>query len=269
MSKGVSVYKNKADAELHLSIDVDLKTQTIQDLFFKGSLKEKYLSEIEELKSLVTGVTIGVALGLKRSSLTRETRLLNGNLALASLTQWLLHRAIEDYLGTAATLNEQNDLLCLCYGIGVRELKTQIVARTDYDLKALVAETNATSACGSCLPSILDTMKKIREEHGLIMGLDHSESRFDKAGHWLKIKDLYPAALLIKLDDLKKNWMIREGIVGLFEIEITKIEGYHLWLNVRPAEDAQRATKVLEALGEYWRSETGALFFLHLDLAIL
>jgi hypothetical protein len=147
--------------------------------------------------------------------------------------------------------------------VGARELKKQILTRSDYDLTHLETETMATSACGGCRTLIQKTMQSIREEHGLILGLDHSESRLDKNGHWIKIRGLYPADLLIRLDKLMKVWMNREGIAEQFEIEIVKIEGYHLWLSVRP-DDSDRSLKILQALSEYWRSEFGALFFLHL-----
>lgn len=268
MSNGHAIYKNAEGSELHLYIEVDLKSEIIQDFRYLGTLLQKYESEFEELKSLILNRTIKDALLLKRSSLQKEIRTPAGKLPLASLSLWLLHKAIEDYLGTATTLNEQNDLLCLCFGVGLKELKKQILTRLDYDLANLIAETMATSACGSCRPSIQRAIVDIREKHGRILGLDHSQSNVDKDGHWIKIKGLYPADLLIKLDDLKKVWMEREAIQDLFEINIVKIEGHHLWLRVALAdssqEDSERFLKILAALNDYWRSEMGVLFFLHL-----
>ncbi|MFA6235892.1 MAG: (2Fe-2S)-binding protein [Bacteriovorax sp.] len=264
MSKGHAVYKNSEGLEVHLHLDVDLKTEKIQDFIIKGSLGKLYEGEFFELKELVLNHSLKEALNLKRNSLKNETRLPNGKLPAASLSLWLFQKAVEDYLGSAATLNEQKDLLCLCFGIGIKELKKQIVSRSDYGLTQLVAETLATSACGSCLPSVLASMKNIREEHGLIEGLEHSQSRLDRAGHWIKIKGLYPAELLLKLDELKLSWMKRERIEGNFSIEITRIEGYHLWLKVTPDNDIFRSEGILSALSEYWRGELGALFFLHL-----
>ena len=158
----------------------------------------------------------------------------------------------------------EKNILCLCFGIGEEELKKQILLRPDYDLKEVISETMATSACGSCRSQIIKTMKDLREKHGLIQGLAHSQTRFDKEGNWIKIKNMYPSELLIKLDDLKIIWMKREGITDQFQIEILNIEGHHLWLSVSPAQDIERNEKVLSALSDFWRSETGALFFLHL-----
>lgn len=268
MSNGYAFYKNLEGRELHLHIDVDLKSETIQDFNGKGTLLVEYNDEFEELKNLVINRKIKDVLNLKRESLKNEHRLKNGKLGLSSLSLWLLNSAIEDYLGTAVRLDEQKDLLCLCYGIGSKDLKKQILLRADYDLSKLIAETMATSACGSCRPSIEKTMQNIRDEHGIIMGLDHSQSRFDKLGQWVKIKNLYPADLVIHLDELKNMWMKREGIVDQFRINIVKIEGYHIWLTVGLAdlseENPERAQKILSALGDYWQSEVGALFFLHL-----
>lgn len=264
MFNAQAVYKNSDGFDLQLHLDIDLKSEKILDFIIKGSLKEIYEKEFLELKSLIVDHTIAESLILKREALKNETKLKNGSLPLASLSLWLMHQAIEDYLGTTSTLSEQNDLLCLCYGIGVKEIKKQILTRSDYDLPQLVAETFATSACGSCRIPIQKVMTQIRQEHGLIKGMDHSQTRLDKAGHWIKIKDLYPADLLIKLDELKKIWMKREGIEDQFKIEIEKIEGHHLWLRVSPENDPERSLKVLAALSDYWRSEIGALFFLHL-----
>jgi bacterioferritin-associated ferredoxin len=268
MHNGHAVYKNSNGMDLHLYIDIDLKTDLIQDFFCKGLLLSEYESEILVLKSLVLNKKIADALALKRSDLKEEVLLVNGEKSLSSLSLTLLHNAIEDYLGTATTLTEQNDLLCLCYGVGSGELKKQILARHDYDVSKLIAETMATSACGSCRKLISESIISIREEHGLIFGLDHSQSTLDKGGRWITIKGLYPAELVLKLDALLKIWVLREEVNTQFAIQIVKIEGYHLWLTVKVLatgedEESERAIKILAALSDYWRSEIGALFFLH------
>lgn len=256
MSNAEFSYKNSDGLELKLFLDIDLKSEIIQDFYYKGSLAPLYQNELEELKGRIINRPYRHALELKRET--------PGNNSLASLSLWLTHQAIGDYLGENTFLEEQNDLLCLCFGIGKSELKKQVLARSDYDLPQVIAETMATSACGSCREQIIKTMKELREEHGLIAGLTHSQTRVDKAGHWIKIKGMYPAELIIKLDELKLKWMNREGIDRQFSIEIINIEGHHLWLAVNPSADIERNEKVLMALSDFWRSEIGVLFFLHL-----
>jgi hypothetical protein len=264
MSNAESSYQNSEGLELKLFLDIDLKSERILDFYYKGSLSARYSDELEELKSLILNQSYTIALSLKRETLEREVRLENGKRPLASLSLWLTHQAIEDYLGTTATLKEQADLLCLCFGIGKTELKKEVLLRSDYDLTQVIAETFATSACGSCRGPIIKAINDLREEHGLIRGLTHSSTRLDKEGHWIKIKGMYPGDLLIKLDEMKKTWMQREGIEAQFKIEIQNIEGYHIWLSVAPNDDSVRNEKVLAALSDYWRSAIGALFFLHL-----
>lgn len=264
MSNAESSYKNSEGDDLKIFLDIDLKSEKIQDFYYKGSLSSVYEHELEELKSLVLNHTYVEVWDLKRERQKHEVRLPNGKRPLASLSLWLTHQAIEDYLGTSATLSQQKDLLCLCFGIGESELKKQVLERPDYGLQAVVAETMASSACGSCKEQIVKTIKNLREEHGLIRGLSHSQTRQDTEGHWIKIKDMYPSELLILLDELKNNWMKREGIIGQFKIEIQNIEGHHVWLSVTPSEDTDRNEKVLMALSDFWRSEISALFFLHL-----
>ena len=266
MSNAESHYQNESGLELKLFLDIDLKSEKIQEFYFKGSLSSKYALEFEELKTLVLNSSYKLALTLKRENLHSEVLLVNGKLPIASLSLWLLHSAIEDYLGTSTTLKSEKDLICLCFGIGKRELKEQVLIRPDYDLKAIISETMASSACGSCREQLITTLKVLREENGLISGLTHSQTRLDAKGHWLKIKGMYPSELLIKLDNSKNIWMKREGLLDQFQIEIINIEGHHLWLQVMPSEDPARNEKVLMALSDYWRSEIGALFFLHLAL---
>ena len=253
MSNAESHYQNESGLELKLFLDIDLKSEKIQEFYFKGSLSSKYALEFEELKTLVLNSSYKLALTLKRENLHSEVLLVNGKLPIASLSLWLLHSAIEDYLGTSTTLKSEKDLICLCF-------------RPDYDLKAIISETMASSACGSCREQLITTLKVLREENGLISGLTHSQTRVDAKGHWIKIKGMYPSELLIKLDNSKNIWMKREGLLNQFQIEIINIEGHHLWLKVLPSEDPARNEKVLMALSDYWRSEIGALFFLHLAL---
>ncbi len=267
MANAEASYKDIHGKEISLWLDIDLKTQRVDEFIPKGSLKSNYDQEFEELKNLVVGKTLSEISKIKRCDLKKETLLPNGKKALTSLSLWLLHKSISDYLG-AETILEQNDLLCLCFGVTRRDLKKEILDRPDYDLPALIAETKATSACGSCKPTILKTISDLRSEHALIKGLDHSQSRLDKEGHWIKVKDLYPSELIIKLDDLKNVWMKREGISNWFSIEIENIEGHHVWLSVKSLSgaegDKEKFEKYLLALSDFWKSETGVLFFVHL-----
>lgn len=254
MSKAEFTYKNSEGLNLTLILEIDLKTEVIQEFSFKGELAPLYSTELLEFKSQALNLTYADALKLKRGS--KNTA--------ASMSLWLLHHAIEDYLGSTTLIDSKNDLLCLCFGIGKSDLKKEILKRPDYQLSTLIAETRATSACGNCREKILKSMDDIRHESGLIFGLQHSDSAIDKDGHWVKIKGMYPAELLVKLDELKNIWMKREGIEDLFKIEIEKISGHHLWLSVSPSDDVDRNEKILSALSDFLKSETGVLFFLHL-----
>lgn len=266
MSNAESSYINAEGLDLKLFLDIDLKSEKILNFYYKGSLSSFYGPELEELKSLLLDQSFYTALSLNPGQLKHLILLPNGKRPLASLSLWLTQRAIENYLGTEATLDEKKDLLCLCFGVSKSEMRKEILKRSDYHLETVIAETRASSACGSCREPIIQTLNQLREEHGLIRGLTHSQTRLDKDGHWLKIKGLYPGDLLIELDQKKMTWMKREGIADQFQIEIKNIEGYHVWLSVIPDEDQVRNEKVLMALSDYWRSEFGVLFFLHLFL---
>jgi bacterioferritin-associated ferredoxin len=270
MANAQATYRDQQGRELTLKFHIDLKTQTIQELLIQGELTTQMELELNEFKTIVLGQTMSEIYSLKRESLQAEKLLDNGQLAIASLPLWLTHIAMDEYLGLSSTLNEQVDVLCLCYGVTKRDLKKELLKRAEYDLPQLIAETYATSACGSCRNIIKKTFEDLRVENGLIKGLAHSQTRIDKEGHWVKIKNFYPAELIIYLDDLKKEWMKREEIENLFDIQIENIEGPHLWLSVKSllgqSEERDKHEKILIALSDYYKSVSGILLFLHLAL---
>ena len=95
--------------------------------------------------------------------------------------------------------------------------------------------------------------------------MDHSKSRLDANGKCIKFAGLYPGPLLIRLDELKKVWMTREGILDQYEIEFLDIEGLHLTVKINPSNEKSNAG-LLSALSDYLKSELGILFFLHSTL---
>ena len=264
MSGSFARYQSRDGEELSLTLDVDLKSEKIMDLIFKGTLVDHHQIEINHFKAQVLNNTVSNAYHLKRSSFDDKLN------ATTSLLQWLLSKAIENYRGETH-LEFQKDCICLCYGIGINDIKKEVLARPDYELSHLIAETKATSACGSCRLQIIELLKNLREEYGLIKGLSHSKSHLDSHGHWLKIKNMYPAQLIIHLDELKKTWMLREGLVEQFMIELINIEGYHIQVSINDLKnpdqqiDKKRSEAILAALSDYWRGEVGALFFLTLS----
>ncbi len=254
--------------KLNLYLDIDLKRQLIVDFSFSGELATHYQAELEEIKTKVINQTLTYAKSISRLVLNDERILENETKALTSLGLWLLQEAIDDYLGANVTLEATRDVLCLCFGVSKKDIKTKILARSDYDLPHLIAETMATSACGSCRLHIVKEMQEVREKNGKILGLQHSQSRVGADGRWIKIKGNYPAKLIILLDELKNEWMIRENLNAHYEIEFVNIEGFHLWLSVKAnkdeGQDSNRFQKILDALAEYLHSKFGVLFFLHL-----
>src|SRR5690606_31825454 len=140
----------------------------------------------------------------------------------------LLKEAILEYLGENKTFPEEEDLLCLCFGVTKKDIINSTMGNKDFDLKTLIQTTRATSACGSCKPLIEDLISRTRLQYGLIKGLGNSRSRKNLQGQWIKIAGLYPGALLLMIDDYKNEWMKREEIFEQLTIEFVNIEGHHL-----------------------------------------
>jgi bacterioferritin-associated ferredoxin len=247
--------------ELSLFLDIDHKKDVIKDFFFDGPKLSHYQTELEELKTLSVGKSLDEVIKIERDDLAHETLLPNGKKSMGPIGLWLLKKAIADYMGEGQVYPEEKDMLCLCFSVTKRDIIKKVLSNKDFELKTLIQDTKASSACGSCLLSIEKLISDTRNEHGLIKGLDHSKSRLDKDGKWIKVAGLYPGPLLIKLDELKKEWMERENIVGQFEIEFTMIEGLHLTVSINSTNEKVVAG-LLSALTDYLKSRLGVLFFL-------
>jgi bacterioferritin-associated ferredoxin len=191
-----------------------------------------------------------------------ENILSNGEKPIANKALWILRDALTAYSGEGRFCEEKSDLLCLCYSVSKKDIIRKVLSNKDFDLKLLIQDTMASSACGGCRIPILELINKTRIEHGLIKGLDHSKSRFDEKGNWIKIAGMYPGPLLIKLEELKNRWMKREQIENQFTIDFIDIEGFHLTVKINSTNE-KTINGLLQALGDYFKSELGILFFLN------
>lgn len=248
--------------EVSLFIDINPKNDTVKEFFYSGKNASKYSIELDELKILVVGKTLGQIQNIKRSDLKFVTELPGHKAPMLSLGMSLLRAAINDYSGESRSYKEEKDMVCLCFSVTKKDIVQGVLGDKDFELKTLIQKTMASSACGSCRPMIEKIILETRHSHGLIKGLDHSRSRFDANGNWIKILGLYPGALLIELERLKLVWMKREGIIGQYQIEFMNIEGFHLDVKITPSSEKTNAG-LISALSDYLKSELGILFFLH------
>jgi bacterioferritin-associated ferredoxin len=268
MSQASAVYSRDDLTFIELHLDIDSKNDTIQHLYLKGPLKSQYEDVLESLKQLVLGRSIQESLKHLKANASAHVAEIE---SLTDLGLWLYTKAIEDYYGREQALESRSDLLCLCYGLSKADLRREILKREDYDLPQLIAETKASSACGSCRLIIKQQFVELREKLGVVKGFAAEvRTHLDKEGHWIKIKNYYPAELLIKLDDLKQNWLIREKVNESFSFELIQLEGFHVDIKVSSLTgeviSSERAAGLLKALGDYWQSELGVRFFLHLSI---
>ena len=67
MSQALAHYKSRAGEDLILYLDVELKSEKILDLKFKGQLVKLYESEIARFKEQVVNLSLKKALLLKRA----------------------------------------------------------------------------------------------------------------------------------------------------------------------------------------------------------
>lgn len=172
----------------------------------------------------------------------------------------LLDRCIDHYYGQGMVAPEQKDILCTCFNLTQRRLKELVLKDHLFDLKKLIAQTHATSACGSCLPLIQKTIEKIRNENGRLSGAKSTRARKNAKGEWIKIAGLYPVDFLISLDDLKQEWLHKNDLLHKINIKFLKQEGLHIKLEIDVDDEFKRGL-LLEALRDYVLDKLGVLIF--------
>jgi hypothetical protein len=134
-----------------------------------------------------------------------------------SLPLWLFYSALDEYQGHIPVVRD--DLVCLCFGLTKKDL--------------LVGTTQmAGRACGSCRPYL-------------------------KKREFEKILGMYPGPLVVKLEQLKKEWVKNETT----EISIEEINGYHLEVKIKPYDQDK-----LQSLSDYFFTKLNTRFFLRATL---
>lgn len=262
MMESTAFFNAKATLpEISLFLDIDPKRDTIKDFHFDGPKASHFAVEMQELKLLTLGKSLTELENLSRHNISIETTLPNGNLPVVPVGLWLFKKAISTYAGESRFYKDQHDMVCLCFSVTKNDIVKKVLGNKDFELKTLINETMASSACGSCRKPIEKIIVDTRNAHGLIKGMDHSKARLDKNGEWIKVAGMYPGPLLIKLDELKNEWMIREKITDQFKIEFTNIEGLHLSVEIDSTNE-KTVAGLMSALTDFLKSKLGVLFFL-------
>ena len=262
MMESTAFFNAKATVlEMSLFLDIDLKKDTIKDFHFDGPKSSPYSVEMLELKELTIGKTVEEAKKISRKNISLETKLPNGKMPIIPVGLWLLKKAITTYVGEGRFFKEQHDMICLCFSVTKGDIVKKVLAHKDYELKTLIQDTMASSACGSCRGPIEKLIIDTRNAHGLIKGLDNSKARIDAQGNWIKVAGMYPGPLIIKLTELKNEWMVREKITEQFKIEFTNIEGLHLTIEI-DSESEKVIAGLISALTDFLKSKLGILFFI-------
>lgn len=262
MMESTAFFNAKATLpEISLFLDIDPRKDTIKEFHFDGPKASHYTVEMQELKLLSMGKSLEELKKLTRDKIYLETKLPNGKTPVMPVGLWLLKKAIAVYAGEGRYFKEQHDMVCLCFSVTKSDIVKKVLAHKDYELKTLIQDTMASSACGSCRMPIEKMIIDTRNAHGLIKGLDHSKARLDAQGQWIKVAGMYPGPLLIKLTELKNEWMVREKITDQFTIEFTNIEGLHLTVDINSTNE-KTVAGLLSALTDFLKSKLGVLFFL-------
>lgn len=258
------LFLQKIDYQLK-SLGIELAFDPKSEIIFRCrfySLKENGEAVVNSTTELVQELCLGKRLSevrqVKKMAFLKDK--MQGALGIIVPEILALDRCIDHYFGGGAVVPNQKDLLCTCFNLTERRLKQLVLKDAHFDLKKLVAETHATSACGSCLPKIKSTIEKIRNENGVLQGAKSNRARKNSKGEWIKVAGLYPIDFLIALDDLKEEWLKKNDLHQKINIKITKLEGLHVHIEI-DVDDEFKRNLLLEALRDFVLDKLGVLIF--------
>jgi bacterioferritin-associated ferredoxin len=251
MSLIESVYQKNPDSFLKIFLEIDQHKELIIDFFYQGPLVDENRSELEELKEKVLNKPIDEILLFKQSDLN----CLKNSEKIHSLGIWLIHRAVDNFRGRDEVIHPSNKNLCLCYGVSLDEFEKTISSNPEIDLDQLIKLTKVTSACGGCKNIII---KKLDFYHNSI------RRKLDSQGRWITVKGLYPAELVLLLDESLKRWIEIQAIAPKLNAEIMEIEGFHIDMKFTDENGINLSNpEILISLKQFWLKEHDLDLFLH------
>lgn len=243
MSLVESIYQKNSDLFLKVFLEIDQHHETITDFFYKGTLVENHLNELFEIKEKIINKKIDEILQYRQS----EFNSLKDSNKIHSLGLWLIHRAIDEFKGRDEVLSPHHNNICLCFGFTLNDLETSLSFDPELDLDKLIKDRKVTSACGGCKNSITKKLDNHRKS---------IRKKFDSKGHWIQIKGLYPAELIIILDKSLKKWVDNQKIVPNLKAEIMNLEGFHVDVKFLDANGIKVTNpEVLTSLKDHWKNE--------------
>jgi hypothetical protein len=251
MSLVESIFQKNSDLFLKVYLEIDQHHETITDFFYKGTLVENHLNELIEIKEKIINKKIDEILQYRQS----EFNSLKDSNKIHSLGLWLIHRAIDEFKGRDEVLSPHCKNLCLCFGFSLEDLETSLSLNPELDMDKLITDRNVTSACGGCKKSISEKLDKHRKS---------LRTKFDSKGKLIKVKELYPAELILILDNSLKKWIDNQKIISNLSAEIMKLEGYHVDVKFLDAFGANVSNPdVLISLKDHWKKELDLDLYLH------
>jgi hypothetical protein len=157
---------------LSVSLSIDPATNIFLKITFSGPKVLELQKDITDVSAAFLGKTIEEIKNIK---------------IINSYPLSIFYSGLDEYLGHAKIKKNNNDLVCLCFGITSLELDEG-------------KKTSAGRACGSCLPYVRPRTFK-------------------------KIQGFYSGPLVVKLDQLKNEWATHQNIkITIKSIKDDKID---------------------------------------------
>jgi bacterioferritin-associated ferredoxin len=152
---------------------------------------------------------------------------------------YLLFSFFVDYVGLKASSVSNNDI-CLCFGVKESTI-INLIKNSDRPiaLNEIINNTEATTACGKCLPSVLNLyFEKLNEK---FFSTDETEEMY------FSYRGMSYPELLIFIDDLIKEY-IDDNDLTKNSIQIYKSFGRYINLKIIQVENVKKIHEDLQKL---------------------
>lgn len=208
----ISLRNRDSKSSVSMYLDVNKKQGTIESLHFEEEGTSFWTPFFSALCVLAKGQNLTEA---KKMTWTQFKNFFNSDPAFESLgclpffnkPVLMLEQLIDQYSHGLVYENchsqeEDNPLVCRCFGVFEGDLKKVISSEGFVDLRKIIDETCAGGGCGGCVPQIKDLLSSEDTDHSPFFSL------FCESGKVPRIDGMTPVEIILKGHDLLSKWEI-------------------------------------------------------------
>ena len=215
---------------LRLHLKVEVESDKILDARFQTFGCTSAIASSSALTEMVKGLTLDEALKVSNKQIADYLGgLPEAKMHCSVMGQEALEAAIYNYRGIALPTHDDDDegaLICSCFGITEAKIRRVVLENHLTDAEQVTNYVKAGGGCGSCLASIDDIIRDVKEKAAVPALNNHSVGVANSQQSLKPLTNVQRIALIQKvLDEEVRPVLIADGgDVELYDVEGDKVK---------------------------------------------